>query len=132
MTVYVADTHSLLWYLFIPKRLSKTALNVFETIQSDDLLVIPAVVVAEAVMVVTKQRIQATFEELELVFASLQQEEVCLFAPLTSEDILASTAFSQIPDIFDRLIVYEAHKRDGILVTKDKTITKSGLIPTIW
>jgi PIN domain nuclease of toxin-antitoxin system len=130
--VYVTDTHALLWYLFTPKRLGKAALAAFETLQQDDLLVVPAVVVAEIVMVIEKQRIPATLDDLKTVIASLEQEDFCLFPPLTSEDIFASTALSQIPDIFDRLVVYEAYKRNAVIITKDNVITKSGLVKTVW
>ena len=132
MKVYVTDAHTLIWYLFTPKKLGEAALSVFETIQTGDLLIVPALVVAEMVMVVEKQRVQTTLDELKTLLTSLQQEETCLFPPLTSEDILGSSALTQIPDIFDRLIVYEAYKRNATLITKDKDITQSGLVSTIW
>jgi PIN domain nuclease of toxin-antitoxin system len=94
--------------------------------------VIPAVVVAEMVMVVEKHRVKATIDELKMVIASLRQENICLFPPLTAEDILESTALSEIPDIFDRLVVYEALKHNALLITKDEIISQSGVVSTIW
>ena len=132
MTVYVADTHMLLWYLFSPNKLSEEVLNVLSSMGEDDLLVIPALVVAEMMMVVEKQRIQATMDQLKTVLSALQLEESCLFPPLTSEDILASASLQQIPDIFDRLIAFEAHKRNAILITRDEVLTQSDLVKTIW
>lgn len=45
--VYVVDTHALLWYLFAPKKLGIDALDAFETLQNDDLLVVPAVLITK-------------------------------------------------------------------------------------
>jgi PIN domain nuclease of toxin-antitoxin system len=132
MTAYVTDAHALLWYLFTPEKLGAAALDAFETIQIDDLLIVPALVVAEMVMVIEKQRIQATLDELKAVVTALQQEESYLFPSLTSQDILDSAALTQIPDIFDRPIVYEAYNHNAILITKDEDITQSGLVSTIW
>lgn len=56
MSVYVIDTHALLWYLLSPEKLGLKALSAFEEIQTGDLLVIPAVVVAEMVMVSQKTK----------------------------------------------------------------------------
>lgn len=132
MSTFVADTHSLLWYLFSPDRLGSGALETFETIQGEDLLVIPAVVVAEMVMVVERRRIQATLDELKTVLASLEREAVCFFSPLFAKDVIGSSRLVEIPDIFDRLIVFEALKRNATLITRDLLITQTGLVPTVW
>jgi PIN domain nuclease of toxin-antitoxin system len=132
MSIYVTDAHALLWYLYTPEKLGPVALSAFEELQAGDLLVIPVVVVAEMVMVIERQRIEATLNELRAIIASLKREDLCLFPPLTAEDILESTALSQLPDIFDRLIVFEARKRDASLITKDEVIVKSGIVSTVW
>ena len=35
-------------------------------------------------------------------------------------------------DNFDRLIVYEARKRDALLLTRDAMLTRSGLANVVW
>ena len=132
MSGYVTDTHALLLYLFTPEKLESTALSIFDGIGSDDPLVVPAVVVAEMAMVVERRRIGATVNELIEVIKSLRREGVCVFPPLTADDILASSSIVGIPDIFDRLIVYEAQKRDAVLITKDEAIISSALVSTTW
>lgn len=51
---------------------------------------------------------------------------------LTPELVIASAAFTPIPDIFDRLIVAEAASRGVPLLTADPIIHASGLVTTIW
>jgi len=57
---------------------------------------------------------------------------VCELPPLTSEDILNSATLTTIPDIFDRLIVFEARKRNASLLTRDEVLTRSGIASVVW
>ncbi len=132
MTTYVTDTHPLLWYFFMPDKLPPIVLNIFDNLGVEDLLIVPPLVIAEMVMVVEKQRIKITLDELRTVLEDLARDATYLFANLTREDVLASAALTAIPDIFDRLIVYEAYKHNVPLITRDEIITKSGLVRTIW
>ena len=84
------------------------------------------------VMVVERKRVQSTLDELRGILAVLEEEAVCLFTPLRAEDVLGSAALSAIPDIFDRLIVYEAVKHNAILITRDAAIAQTGLVQTLW
>ena len=133
MTTYVADTHALIWYFFNPARLGPNVQAALAEVSNGQAsLVIPAVVVAEMVMVVERGRVQATLADLRSVIDRLRRNPACELPAITSEDVLNSATLTAIPDIFDRLIVYEARKRNASLLTRDALLTRSGLTNVIW
>jgi len=60
---YVTDTHSLIWYFAEDSRLSKKALEAFESTIKDGIVIVPAVVLAELLFITKKKKIPLTFEE---------------------------------------------------------------------
>lgn len=82
-------------------------------------------------MVIEKSRVQATLSDLQQVIQRLQRNPVCHLPPLSAGDVLSSATLT-IPDIFDRLIVYEAQRWNASLLTRDVLITNSGLVNVIW
>ena len=57
MTLYLADTHALIWYLSGSPLLSTNARAAFdEAIHGDSQAIVPAIVLAEIVMLAEKQR----------------------------------------------------------------------------
>jgi PIN domain nuclease of toxin-antitoxin system len=96
-------------------------------------IVIPAVVVAEVIMVVQKGRLSgASLDHLIPYLHSMNESENYPLAPLLPKTVIASHEHTIIPDIFDRLIVTEAILKDLSIITRDQTIRESGLVSTIW
>jgi PIN domain nuclease of toxin-antitoxin system len=94
---------------------------------------IPAVVIAECLMVAEKGRIPGlAVEGLLEHFEAIRGSENFLPTVLSPDLILASHRLTMIPDIFDRLIVTEAEQRGLPLLTRDSVIRESGLVETIW
>ena len=60
---YVTDTHSLIWYFTDDSRLSKNALNAFESTIEEGIILVPAVVLAEIMYIAKKGRITLSFEK---------------------------------------------------------------------
>jgi len=128
MSLHLADTHALLWYLAGSSRLSGAAKQVFEQAKTGQATVIvPAIVLAELIWIVLKGRISV---DLQRVLATVQKHYVT--TPLELSDVLSLPALSSIPEMHDRLIVAEALRRHATLITKDENIAKSGLISVIW
>lgn len=133
MSKYVADTHALIWYFYDSPRLGAGARDAFaEIANSESMLVVPAVVVAEMLMVVEKGRVAVTPADLREIIQRLRKTPVCQFTSLTPDLVLNSATLTAIPDIFDRLIVCEARELDAAILTKDKIITDSNLARVIW
>ena len=120
--------------LYWPQRLGKAAQQVFSDVDAGQaVIVIPAVVVAEVIMVVQKGRLLgASLDHLIPYLHSMNESENYPLAPLLPKTVIASHEHTIIPDIFDRLIVTEAILKDLSIITRDQTIRESGLVSTIW
>ena len=130
MTGYVTDTHSLLWYFTRPVKLGQAAAAAFEQVASGDAdLIVPMIVVAELIFVIQNRSITADFDPI--VNHLLASPNVSV-VDLTLARTLDLRALTAIPDMHDRLIVAEAIARDLPLITRDQTITTSGLVRTVW
>jgi PIN domain nuclease of toxin-antitoxin system len=131
---YVTDTHALLWHLYMPARLGVAARNAFHAAdQGDALIYIPAVVLAEVLMVVQRGRLSGvSLAQLLPHLEAIRGSRNYALAPLQPATIIGSHIFVQIPDIFDRLIVAEAIEREAPLLSRDGVIKASGLVSLVW
>ena len=131
---YVADAHALLWHMYSPQRLGRAAQEVFSNADEGHTCIhIPAVVVAEVIMVVEKGRLPgASIEHLVHHLQAMTESENYSLTPLLPETVIASHEHAAIPDIFDRLIVTEAILHQLSIVTRDPSIQQSGLVSTVW
>ena len=130
---YVLDTHILVWQWFKPKSLSATTIDILNTIDRFEAQAfVPAVVLAELSMIAQKNRVTGLNAGLFPVLLSALEKHAAYTTTVLSVDIiLASQAFSTIPDIFDRLIATEAALLGAKLVTVDPIIINSGLVATV-
>lgn len=131
---YISDAHALLWHLYWPQRLGKAAQQVFSDVDAGQAIIcIPAVVVAEVIMVVQKGRLSgASLDHLIPYLHSMNRSKNYPLTPLLPKIVIASHEHTIIPDIFDRLIVTEAILKDLPVITRDQTIRESGIVSTIW
>ncbi len=104
--------------------------------ETDDglhIVYVPAVVVAEALMVAEKGRL-AGFTKAGLL-AQLSVMRASRNFPLTAltpDIVVASSGFTMVPDIFDRLIVTEAVGKGLPVISKDPIVSSSGLVSVVW
>lgn len=131
---YITDAHALLWHLYWPQRLGRAAQRVFSDADAGQICIhVPAVVVAEALMVVQKGRLPgASLDHLLPHLRAMAASDNYPLSPLLPETVIASHQYTIIPDIFDRLIVTETISRGVPLVTRDPIIRQSVLVSTIW
>ena len=62
MEYYVADTHSLIWYLIDSPKISKNANECFKEVEKGDAkLFIPAIVIAEIIFYLGKEQSKSRF-----------------------------------------------------------------------
>lgn len=127
---YALDTHTLVWHLTGDSRLGDNARQILN--DPDALLILPLLVLAEAKHIAERKRISISFQEImESVVASPR----ITIAPL---DIFTLAHMSSDLDIHDGLIVATALSSRDLLgepvtvLTRDKAITESGLVPVLW
>ena len=134
MTSVVADTHTLIWYVFDLQRLSETALTALEqAINTGNPIYISAITLIEIAYLVEKGRFAE--EVLTRILNSLDDPNVgIILVPL---DRNISGAIRQIdrvtvPDMPDRIIAATAFSLGIPLVTRDLRIQALTTIKTIW
>ena len=130
MTIYMADTHSLLWAFNKPTKLGKQARQAFEEISNGkSTLLIPVIVLAELIFTVENKPVQA---DLDKIISAIQNSPNIEFADFDYETALKLRDLTAIPEMHDRIIVAAAIEYKATQITFDKTITESGLVEVVW
>lgn len=130
MPGYVTDTHSLLWYFTRPAKLGPSATAALAQVAAGEAdLVVPMIVLAELIFTIENRSVSTDFDPVvENLLASPNVSVV----DLTLARTLDLRTLTAIPEMHDRLIVAEALARGLPLITRDQTITASGLVKTVW
>ena len=133
MSVYVTDTHPLVWYAGnVHSKLSRKVKRIFERAwEGEALIYIPAVVLWEVSFLIKdgEFRIKQEFGQWVTALAARPGFDV---AALDAEIIRESFYFTFNDDPFDHAIVATAKIKDLSLITKDQAITGSRLVDVEW
>lgn len=129
----VADTHTILWYLYNDSRLSPTANALLgATDKAGDQIAIASITLAEIVYLVEKGRIDLlAFERL---VQRLQQANATLVEiPFdhTIADAMRQIPRTQVPELPDRIVTATAFRLGVPVISRDHKI-HSSLVTTIW
>lgn len=133
MTAVLADTHSIIWYLFDPAHLSPAADAALSgAIRSGASVLVSAISVIEVRYLVEKNKLPPTTCD-DLVAAIRDPAVPVEVVPVDLEIActLASIPRSVIPDLPDRIIAATSVARNLPLVTRDRKI-QAASIQTIW
>ncbi len=125
------DTHIVVWLAFEPDKLSKHAREAIRAAHRQGGLAIAGITLLELAWLAEKGRIETVLSTESFVRLCASKMTVL---PITPE--IAARAVS-LPDSYpkdpqDRLIGATALVEGVELVTHDKSIKKSGLVPVIW
>jgi PIN domain nuclease of toxin-antitoxin system len=133
MSVYVTDTHSLVYYVTgLNTKLSRRALRVFQQAERGEIYIyIPAVVLWEISRLEKEGeiRLNEPYED----WASMLLAHPCFeCVPLDEEIIAEARHYEFNRDVFDAAIVATARLKDVPLITRDEAITNSKLVDIWW
>ncbi len=128
----VVDTHAFLWYLASDARLSSTAKLALDDPARE--LVLPAIVVAEMLFIIERGKSPLSVAEIWRV---IHEHANLAVYPLDEAVLQRADALKAIPEMHDRQIVATALLLQEVgweaaVVTRDRHIQRSGLIPVIW
>lgn len=122
--LYVLDTHVLVWYFTGNARLSPEARDIIDLVrQQQGRLLIPTIVLAEALNVAAKGRVVFDFQKLYQLVRAEPEFEIVEFGIEIFDETLRVSA---VPEIHDRIIVATARFYGADLLTKDGVIRSSG------
>ncbi|MBD2335677.1 type II toxin-antitoxin system VapC family toxin [Calothrix sp. FACHB-156] len=129
----VADTHTVIWYIFGDARLSTTAKDTIEQIASDgDQVAFASITLAEIVYLSEKGRISAL--TLERLLASVDARNAVLVEVPFDRHIAQALCLvnrTQVPDLPDRIIAATALYLGVPVISRDSKIQLSS-VNTIW
>ena len=132
---YILNTHALVWYLEGNPSLGAKAKITMRAADSE--MVLPLIALAEAAFLIEKGRIG--IPSISNLLADVGDDERIEIQPLTMEVFERSLTPEglRIPELHDRFIVSTGlHLQDlghtVSILTKDQTITASGVLSVIW
>lgn len=133
MSVFVTDTHALIWYtLNKHSKLSRAALAAFEKTKTSETLVqIPAVVLYEIAVLERDNKIKLN-DGFSRWSEKLLDDNGFILAALEPQIIARAVSYNFNNDPFDKIIVATAAQLSFPLITKDEAITNSNLIDICW
>ena len=129
----IADTHTLIWYLFRDNRLSKAAgAAIEEAAAGGDQVGFSSVSLAEIVYLIEKGRINAATLD-RLLMAIDQKDAVLAEVPFDRQIVLALREVdkSKVPDLPDRIIAATAVHLKLPLISRDRKVQLANL-NVIW
>ena len=130
MTVYMADTHSLIWAFHKPRKLGENARRAFEEVANGEAkLLIPTIVLAELIFTIENKPIQA---DLDKILDAIKNSPNIEFVDFDYESALKLRDLAAIPEMHDRMIVVSAIISNAVLITFDRTITEANVVEVIW
>lgn len=133
MSVFVSDTHPLLWFTLDQQRnLSAAALKVFEDATAGRAFIyIPTVVMYEIAILEYRGRIKLNDGFLRWSQTLLRNRGFGL-ADLDCEIIETAARYSFNADPFDRVVVATAAEFSAHLITRDSAITDADVVEILW
>lgn len=130
MNSYVADTHSLFWYLTNSPLLGANASQAFDEADAGTALIyVPVIVLAELYYLNEKRGKPMDFAA---EYGRISQSGQFVLVPLMPEDTLDLETDQVVPEMHDRLIAGVARRLNMPCITKDPQIVQSKLVTTIW
>jgi PIN domain nuclease of toxin-antitoxin system len=129
-----ADTHAIVWFVHESTQLSERALRALRGAQDDEGIAVPAGVLFD-LWYVTKSTKDFTEDHLRRVQDVLSDPARAVdLSPIDGRVFEAWEAIGRnlISDPWDRMIMAGAITLGVPLVTKDRAITASGLVETVW
>ena len=133
MSLYVTDTHALIWYAQgRSRKLGRRARAAFEQAESGaSVIYVPVLSLVELLEAVQRGVLRLNAAPREWVRA-LFSTGAFLQAPLTAEIAVSAAELTGIPERGDRLIAATAVTLGLPLITRDATIAQAAGVAVIW
>jgi PIN domain nuclease of toxin-antitoxin system len=130
----LVDTHALVWYLNNDRSLSATATHAIARAEAAGEAVVSVASFIDLWYVSQTTGAVSPSEVDQIIRLVRKRGSGFRVAGVTAAIAIESNNIGRaaLPDPWDRLIVATAKVRALPLVTRDRRVTKSGLVPTVW
>lgn len=134
MSSFVADTHTVIWYLQGSNRLSETALTTLDAaIAANDRIYVTSISVVEVAYLVEKFRLpEVALDQLIEALSNPDAGFVVVSLSLVIAQAMRHISRDIVPDMPDGIIAATALYLNLPLVTRDQKIRALTAIQTIW
>ena len=127
---FVTDTHALLWWFTDSPKISPKASEVFERCElGENIIFIPSIVIAEALSIFEKKRIEFDFKKL---LRKINESNNFVIIALDSTILQKMVDLKDVSELHDKIIVSTAKYLNLPVITKDEFIQSLLYIKTIW
>ncbi len=127
----VADTCVVVWLALAPEQLSRPARTAIEEARKDGGLAICGVTLYEIGWLASRGRIQLRMDR-EAFLSGIAANFVMLPVTASVAHLAAGLPENFPSDPMDRMIAATALQRGAPLITSDKTIRRSRVVPVVW
>ena len=127
--LYVLDTHVLIWYFIGSNRLHNKLRERIDAIRKEGgRLLVPTIVLAEALDIAEKGRVEFDFTEMYRLIKEEPEFEIVGFGFEIFDETIQ---IKDIIEIHDRIIAATAKFYQVGILTKDRIINESGEVKTL-
>ena len=127
--IYILDTHVLIWYFLGSKRLRKDLKErIDKTRLNRGRLLVPTIVLAEALDIAEKERVGFDFSKLYQLIQEEPEFEIVDFGSQIFDEV---RQVKKVQEIHDRIIVATAKFYGAGVLAKDRIIRDSGEVEII-
>ncbi|MGR3294130.1 MAG: type II toxin-antitoxin system VapC family toxin [Candidatus Scalindua sp.] len=126
----VTDTHPWVWFLTASSRLSDNSKSILS--DPSNIVIIPSIVMMEIKYLYERKRIDLSFDEAMLL---VETAENIILYPLDISVVINSPTNLDIHDaviVGTTITAAETFGQSVSLITKDKAITDSDIVPVVW
>ena len=128
--IYIADTHSLLWFLSEDVQLSAKAKQAFDICEEGrGVIVIPTIVLAELLYLCEKKGKEEQFFK---VIEKIEEGTNYMTYNLDMKVIAECRNLKKIKEMHDKIIVATARILKATIITRDNNIKDSRYADIIW
>jgi predicted nucleic acid-binding protein len=128
--IYVADTHSILWFIAEDTRISSTARNLFVRAERSEIeILVPTIVLAELLYICEKAKSPLGLKD---VLARILESTGFTVVPFDFEVFQEMLGMQKELDIHDRIIAATSLAYDAVIISKDEELREAEQVKVAW
>jgi predicted nucleic acid-binding protein len=130
METFIADAHSLAWFITQNPKISTRAVEIFREAENADVeVLIPTIVLAELLYLSERKKISTSIAEM---LRRVHESSGFVVVPFDWQIFEAMQHLPTELEIHDRIIAATAKIYGGKVITKDEQLRNTNAVEVIW